>query len=159
MSKSKLSIDIDKIEIPKVSISKEARWQIANMLENDPYLAGKFLRITIDGKGCDGFTYAIGFTTLQNDDFCVETTVEAYSHPEDEDLLQAENKAKQMETKILFDPFAAFYLSEVQIHYQFDATQDIDGFVVTNVNQESFHGKFWRKSDKKTPPERSQENI
>jgi iron-sulfur cluster insertion protein len=157
MSKSKVSIDLDQIEVPQVELSQQAGWQIANMLENDPYLENKFLRLTIDGKGCDGFTYAIGFTRENENDFDVELRITPYRHPEDDVI--AKEKKQEITTKVLFDPFAAYYLSNVKIDYTFDTEQDCDGFVVTNLNQESFHGKFWRKKDSNTPPELETQRI
>lgn len=153
MGKEKRTLDIDKIKTPKVIISQEAQWQIANMLANDPYLQEKYLRITIDGKGCDGFTYAIGFTKSQETDFCIDTSVEIYPHHLNNN--SPNTKLKKIKTKILFDPFAAFYLSDVKIDYKIDIEQDLDGLIVTNSNQDLYHGKFWRKAKNQTPPEKS----
>lgn len=142
MSKTKLQLNIDEIETPVVSVSQNAQWQIANMLKNDPYLNNKYLRISIDGKGCDGFTYAIGFTEKTDKDMAIEIEVESY-HSEEPNI----------KTFLLMDAFAAFYLQMVKIDYDFDSETDQDGFTVQNLNQKDFHGKFWRKDKTKTPPE------
>ena len=140
MSKSKVTLDIEQIAAPKVQIGQMGQWQLANMLTNDPYVSGKSLRISIDGKGCDGFTYAIGFSAANDQDFITSLELASYD-------------GQNFNLDVVMDPFAAYYLQNVAIDYQLDHASDTDGFTVKNLDQEQFHGKFWRKNKTLVPPE------
>jgi hypothetical protein len=54
--------------------------------------------------------------------------------------------------EVLMDPFTAFYLQKSSIDYVQDFANNNEGFVVTNLNQKTFAGKFWRADDTKVPP-------
>ena len=54
--------------VPKIQISKEALSQIKLIKENDYTVEGLHFRISIDGKGCNGFDYALGFHQKNDDD-------------------------------------------------------------------------------------------
>lgn len=140
MSNSKVYIDPAQVQMPQVELTEKAQWQLANMLEHDPYTQEKVLRLSIDGKGCDGFTYAIGFTAVNDKDLVQKIIIESY------DL-------SPTELTIAMDPFAAYYLQDVLIDYYFDIEQDCDGLIVENREQKQYHGKFWRKDKGLTPPE------
>jgi len=120
-------------EAPVIKLTPRALMELKLILDNDFTLAGKYFRIVISGKGCNGFTYSVGFTDL------VENDVQVTIAGESEDLL------------ILLDPFAAFYLQDATIDFGHDLAQDMDGFVVTNHRQETYTGKFWMDSPEKVP--------
>ncbi|ATH08350.1 hypothetical protein BIY24_10440 [Halobacteriovorax marinus] len=127
-------INPDLVATPVVYFTQRALEQLKLILENDFTLAGKYFRILISGKGCDGFTYSAGFTDVKEDDF--EVRIEN----SDEDFI------------ILLDPFAAFYLQESSVDFIQDLVNDVEGFVITNHLQKKYAGKFWRKAPEKTPP-------
>lgn len=138
MSYKQNSINKELVLPPLVMFTQRALEQLKLIIENDFTLAGKYFRIVISGKGCEGFTYAAGFTDLQEDDFMVRisnTNEEIY---------------------VVVDPFAAFYLQEGSVDFIQDFNQDAEGFVVTNHSQSEFKGKFWRNSPEKTPPLKSE---
>lgn len=146
MSKSKVTIDLDQIATPQVQFSKMAQWQLANILSNDPQVAGKSLRISIDGKGCDGFTYAVGFALANDQDIKVEVSILSY-------------ESLPVNLMVVLDPFAAYYLQNVAIDFRHDLELDTDGFTVENLDQKQFHGKFWRKNKTLIPPESLKINM
>ncbi len=123
---------------PVVMFTTRALDQLKLIIENDFTLAGKYFRVVISGKGCEGFTYAAGFTDLQEDDFMVRI-----SNTEEE-------------IYVVVDPFAAFYLQEGSVDFIQDFNLDAEGFVITNHSQSEFKGKFWRSSPEKTPPLKSE---
>jgi len=127
-------INKDLVLAPVIMFTARALEQLKLIIDNDFTLAGKYFRILVSGKGCEGFTYAAGFTDLQLDDFQVRianTTDEIY---------------------IVIDPFAAFYLQEASVDFIQDFHQDAEGFVITNHSQNEFKGKFWKANPEKTPP-------
>jgi len=119
---------------PVVYFTARAHDQLKLILNNDFTLAGKYFRILISGKGCDGFTYSAGFTDLKDDDF----------------LVKIENSDDEI--TIVLDPFAAFYLQETSVDFIQDFEKDTEGFVITNHLQKKYAGKFWRKAPEETPP-------
>jgi Fe-S cluster assembly iron-binding protein IscA len=127
-------INKDLVQPPIVMFTERALNQLKLIIENDFTLAGKYFRLLVAGKGCDGFTYSAGFTDLGEDDFLVPI------HNSPEEIL------------IAIDPFAAFYLQESSVDFIQDFDQDTEGFVITNHSQKDFHGKFWKTSPEKTPP-------
>jgi len=134
-STKKSQIDRGKIDIPQIILTEMAALQIKLLLENQYQSPTQYFRIKIQGKGCDGFTYAAGLTPQDPDDF--EVT------PSQKDLT------------ILMDPFTAFYSKELSLDYFQDFESDLEGFLVTNLNQKEYQGKFWTKDPSKIPPLRS----
>lgn len=130
------TIDESKIEMPKVKFSEMAWMQYELMVKSDFTLAGKYLRLLISGKGCDGFTYSVGFTDLDEKDIVVPY------------------KNENQECQILMDLFAAFYLQDCTIDYVQDFEQDAEGFVIINHRQHNYSGKFWKESPEIVPPTR-----
>lgn len=127
-------VNKDLVLPPVIMFTERALDQLKLIIDNDFTLAGKYFRIVVSGKGCEGFTYAAGFTDLQEDDFQVRianSTDEIY---------------------VVIDPFAAFYLQEASVDFIQDFNQDAEGFVITNHSQGEFKGKFWRGNPDKTPP-------
>ncbi len=125
-------VDREKVILPILNFTQIAKDQLNLMLENDFTLQGKYLRILISGKGCEGFKYSIGFHDLNDEDFLIPV--------------------ESMGIEVAIDPFTAFYLGETEIDYQFNYINDEEGFVVTNKQQSDFEGKFWRKDKSKIPP-------
>jgi len=119
---------------PVVMFTERALNQLKLIIQNDFTLAGKYFRLVVSGKGCEGFTYAAGFTDLQEDDFLIRIA------NSEEDFF------------VIIDPFAAFYLQEASVDFIQDFNHDAEGFVITNHSQSEFKGKFWKGSPEKTPP-------
>lgn len=130
-------IDRESIAIPTITLTQRAMDQLSLMVENDFTLAGKYFRIVISGKGCDGFTYSVGFTDKREDDFSIRVT-------------------NTEELEIIIDSFAAFYLGETVVDYIFEEENGNEGFTVTNLDQKKFHGKFWKKNKDLIPPQVNQ---
>ncbi|MBC7540932.1 MAG: iron-sulfur cluster assembly accessory protein [Bacteriovorax sp.] len=127
-------VNRDLVLPPVIMFTDRALSQLKLIIENDFTLAGKYFRIVVSGKGCEGFTYAAGFTDLNEDDFQVRI-----ANTEDE-------------IYVLVDPFAAFYLQEASVDFVQDFEQDAEGFVIVNHAQGEFKGKFWRAAPEKAPP-------
>ena len=117
-----------------IMFTERALSQLKLIIDNDFTLAGKYFRIVVSGKGCEGFTYAAGFTDLNPDDFHVRIA------------------NTNEEIHVVLDPFAAFYLQEASVDFVQDFKQDAEGFVIVNHAQSEFKGKFWRSAPEKTPP-------
>ena len=124
-------VDRHLVQTPKIKVGQEALMQLDLILKNDPTLAGPYFRIIISGKGCDGFTYQTYFDGTKKDDFIIELTTKV---------------------KIVMDPFCAYYLQNGTLEYAFDDVENIEGFIVTNLDQDKFQLKFWRKNEELTPP-------
>ena len=124
-------IDREKISPPQVNLSPRAAWQIRLMFEHDSTLEGRCVRLYIDGKGCDGFRYALGAGEALSEDFIV----------------------KAMEIAIHMDPFCAFYLRVAQVDYVVLPSGE-DGFTVVNPDQELYEGKFWKSKEELIPPQK-----
>lgn len=127
-------VNKDLVLPPVIMFTERALSQLKLIIDNDFTLAGKYFRIVVSGKGCEGFTYAAGFTDLNEDDFQVRI-----ANTDDE-------------IYVVIDPFAAFYLREASVDFVQDFEQDAEGFVIVNHAQGEFKGKFWRAAPEKTPP-------
>jgi len=151
-------IDLEKIKKPHLAFTSSALSQLKLILENDFTLAGKYFRLVISGKGCDGFTYSAGFTDLHEDDILVEAVLK-----NDLDLAKHEESlSKPIDPTGVFvavDPFAAFYLYEVTVDYKLDLETNDEGFVVTNHHQKDYHGKFWKTKPDLTPPTKMESSL
>lgn len=127
-------VNKDLVLTPVIMFTERALSQLKLIIDNDFTLAGKYFRIVVSGKGCEGFTYAAGFTDLNEDDFQVRIA------NTDEEIY------------VIVDPFAGFYLQEASVDFVQDFEQDAEGFVIVNHAQGEFKGKFWRAAPEKTPP-------
>lgn len=132
-------VNKDLVTPPVIMFTERALAQLKLIIENDFTLAGKYFRIVVSGKGCEGFTYAAGFTDLNEDDFQVRIA------------------NTQEEIYVVIDSFAAFYLQEASVDFVQDFEQDAEGFVIVNHSQSEFRGKFWRAAPEKTPPVKSED--
>ena len=122
-------IDITKVDPPKVELTKDAASQIYLCLKHDPYVQGKYFRIHISGKGCDGFSFETFFDEPLKDDFKIITRG----------------------LTILMAPFTSFYGQKLMVDYILDHENDLEGFVVKHHDQGKFAGKFWRENPELTP--------
>lgn len=133
MTINQIRIDKTKIQAPIVELTEFAISQLKLILENDYTLEGQYLRLMVATKGCDGFSYNVGFTKKMQDDFLV-------------------SPINAPDLKVLVDPFAAYYTREMTVDYIQDFEENIEGFLVVNHHQKDFHGKFWRGKPELTPP-------
>lgn len=92
-------------------------------------------RLVIDGKGCDGFQYAIGFSKARPDDIKV-----IFSSDDQLKLDQDSTEALILHV----DPFSAYYTRRSCIDYVLDAYSNTDGFIVTNPDEHLYVGKFFK---------------
>ena len=127
------------VNSPSIKLTSQATFHLTEIIKNDFTLSGKYFRILISGKGCDGFTYSTGFTDYEENDF----------------LLPIDNEKS---IQIIVDPFTAFYLQNATVDYINNPETDSFGFHVVNHLQEEFAGKFWKKEPEKVPPTRSLSN-
>lgn len=127
-----MKVDRSQIVHPNITLSNSAFEQLNLIIENDFTLTDKVIRISIDGKECSGFTYALGFTAADSDDFVVEV--------------------KDLKKNIHLDPFCAHYLSKAFISYEVDEISHKDGFIVTNENQHFYQNKFWLENQETLLP-------
>lgn len=135
----KSTVDKNAVAQPKVYFTQEAFNQLSLIIDNDFTLAGKYFRLLISGKGCDGFEYSAGFTDLHDDDLLVPVTL-------------TDKQATITEQHIVMDPFTAFYLQLTHVDFVQDFEHNNEGFVITNKNQKSFNGKFWKQNQELVPP-------
>lgn len=117
-----------------INITKSAFEQINLIKKNDYTLEADFFRLSIDGKGCSGFTYALGFSERTEKDLCLELSIN------DQNIF------------FLMDPFAAFYCKEGRIDYLRNDQTGEEGFIFINANEKKHQGKFF-KDETKTPGE------
>jgi iron-sulfur cluster insertion protein len=132
------SVNKDLVQAPIIMFTERALSQLKLIIDNDFTLAGKYFRVVVSGKGCEGFTYAAGFTDVNEDDF----------------QLRIANTDEEI--YVVVDPFAAFYLQEASVDFVQDFDLDAEGFVIVNHAQGEFKGKFWRAAPEKTPPIKSE---
>ena len=128
-----VKIEKSEISTPSLFWTKKALNQILLIITNDFTLKNKTIRILITGKDCDGFQYSIGFSEENANDFKV-------------------NLSETGEDFVSIDPFTAFYLKRAHIDFLQDHTSNEEGFVIKNVDQKKYSGKFWKKDIEKIPP-------
>ena len=131
-------IDQEKIPKPHIDLSTEAALQLRLIRHHDPlHISGeKCLRIHVEEKGCQGFTYALGEGTPLPEDFVIDV---------------GQDQA-QGAIPLHLDPFCAFYLQKGHIDYVVSESGE-DGFIVSNPEEAKFKGKFWKgKEELLAPP-------
>lgn len=119
-----------KQEDVNIEFSQDAIEQLNLIFENDYTLENHFFRIKVDGKGCGGFDYALGFTPKQQDDFVI-------------DIAQANKKLQ-----FIIDPFTAFYAKNGIVNYIKDYANNAEGFHFENSNEKNYRGKFFKDESK-----------
>ena len=118
-----INVKVDEI---KIIVTDEALSQLALIIENDHTIADQVFRLKVEGKGCGGFDYSLGFTAPEKDDLLYTKTYE--------------NK----ELTIHIDPFTAFYAKEGKLEYVCDLDNDREGFGFINDNETKYRGKFFK---------------
>lgn len=113
-------------EFFRINLSDAALRQIKLIEENDYTLQGKSFRLKIGGKGCDGFTYEMGFDDSKEDDLCL-------IYP-----------SQYGEIKLILDPFTSHYCKEGHLDFLFNAKTNEDGFIFINDNEANYVGKFFK---------------
>lgn len=117
-----------------IEITPEAKRQIVLLKENDYTLQSECLRLSIKGKGCDGFTYQVGFDTPKS---------------QDQVLIFENFFSDSKKFYILLDQLASFYIRNATLDYQFN--EQGDGFVLKNHDQHLYEGKFFNSNDSLVP--------
>ncbi len=100
-----------------VTLTESAASKIRQLLAEDPEEDVQVLRVAIQGGGCSGFQYALGFDR----------------GPQDGD-----NEVEMHGVKVVVDPFSAPYLAGSQIDYV-DALMGA-GFAINNPNVQAACG-------------------
>jgi Fe-S cluster assembly iron-binding protein IscA len=118
---------------PILKLSSIALDQLVLMLKHDYTLADKVFRLSIDTKGCDGFTYAAGFTEKNKNDLLI-----SFEH-------------HKVNITMALDPFAAEYMKFIEIDYCQDFKNNQEGFTVKNRDENSYRGKFWKQNPELIP--------
>ena len=126
----KYKINKDAINTPDIIFTKEAQNQLRLIIDNDFTCKGKYFRILISGKNCDGPIYSTGMDNPLPDD--MELVCHGFT--------------------IIMDSFSAFYLQKATVDYTQDYIGDKEGFVVINHRQNELSGKFWIDHPEKIPP-------
>jgi len=136
---SMTKVDRSQVATPDIKLTEKAQAQLQLILDNDFTLKGKYFRLLISGKGCEGFNYSVGFTDWNEDDILIK-------------VKSSSNNNNELE--IIMDPFTAFYLQKCSVDYVEDFANNNEGFVVENENQKKFSGKFWKtkQGEEKVPP-------
>ena len=125
------SIDKTTVKTPNIVVSEDAASQIRLAMENDFYNQGKSFRIHISGKGCDGFTYQTFFDYIKDED--LKISIEGLGF----DIIMA--------------PFTAYYGQNIELDFETNFEEEVEGFVVKNKDQSLYAGKFWRNNPERTP--------
>ena len=115
----------------KINFTRKAQEQLKLIREHDYTLEGQYFRLKIDGKGCNGFEYALGFTPKFSED--IEFPIIGT-----EDIM-------------LIDSFTAHYCDQGEIDFLCDPENEQEGFYYTNPREKEYRGKFF-KNEEKLPP-------
>ena len=108
-----IKVDISELQI---EVTPEAIAQIKLIKEHDFTVSKQVFRLKVDGKGCGGFDYAMGFTEKEKDDLIYK--VEGVD--------------------IYIDPFTAYYCKDGKLEYIVDFENDQEGFFFTNNNEKNY---------------------
>lgn len=134
MNQNNIDISVEELSI---TITPNAIEQISLIQENDYTIQDQVFRLQIDGKGCGGFDYALGFTQTHPDDLIYKVS------------------SNDKSLTISIDPFTAFYCKSGVIDYIFDIEKKVEGFHFENLNEKDHRGKFFKNESKvpklKTP--------
>lgn len=107
----------------EIKLTPSAKAQLELMKINDFTLKNMHLRINIQGKGCDGFTYAISFDEPKIDDVKVSL------------------KSK-VPLDVLLDPFTAKFVRTGTL--DFTQSHFAEGFMFYNDQESLYKGKFFK---------------
>ena len=104
-----------------ITLTPRANLEAKKLSAADPSQSEKFLRLYIEGKGCDGFTYGVTFDTPNESDL---------HFPHDE-------------ISVIVDQDTIFFTHGSSIDWVDDHRGK--GFLVLNPRHRKFRGKFFRK--------------
>ncbi len=110
-----------------ITLTESAAAKIKELLEQEPEADLGVLRVAIQGGGCSGFQYALGF---------------------DRGAQDGDNEVEMHGVKVVIDPFSAPYLAGSEIDYV-DALMGA-GFAINNPNVQAACGcgsSFQAKDD------------
>jgi len=97
------------VTLPPLSLTESAAAKIKQLLEGEPDVG--VLRIAIEGGGCSGFQYGLGF---------------------DRGAQEGDHEFESEGVKVVVDPFSAPYLSGCRVDY-LETIQE-SGFKIDNPN-------------------------
>jgi len=100
-----------------ITLTENAAAKIKELLAEDPDEGVGVLRVAIEGGGCSGFQYALGF---------------------DRGAQEGDNEIEMHGVKVVVDPFSAPYLLGSEIDYQ-DTLMNA-GFAINNPNVQAACG-------------------
>ena len=118
-------INISAEEI-QIKFTQSAIDQLLLIKENDYTVEDLYFRLKIDGKGCSGFDYALGFSDLVDKDLVIDVP----------------NSGEQLQ--FIMDPFTAYYCKTGVIDFIQDFDENVEGFSFENDAQKSYKGKFFK---------------
>jgi iron-sulfur cluster assembly accessory protein len=114
-----------------IGLTERAAAKIKELQAEEPAGDAQVLRIAVQGGGCSGFEYALGF---------------------DRDVQEGDHELEAFGVRVVVDPFSAPYLQGAQIDF-LDGLQE-SGFKIENPNVSSACGcghSF--QVDEDTPPD------
>jgi iron-sulfur cluster assembly accessory protein len=100
-----------------ITLTENAATKIKELLAEDPEAGASVLRVAIEGGGCSGFQYALGF---------------------DRGAQEGDNEIEMHGVTVVVDPFSAPYLLGSEIDYQ-DSLMNA-GFAINNPNVQAACG-------------------
>ena len=100
-----------------ITLTENAAVKIKELLAEDPEGGASVLRVAIEGGGCSGFQYALGF---------------------DRGAQDGDNEIEMHGVTVVVDPFSAPYLLGSEIDYQ-DTLMNA-GFAINNPNVQAACG-------------------
>jgi iron-sulfur cluster assembly accessory protein len=109
-----------------IKFTQNAIDQIQLIQDNDYTVEGLYFRLKIDGKGCGGFDYAMGFTDKNQDDLTINIP------------------HATRELIYIVDPFTAHYCKNGVVDFIQDFEKDTEGFYFENDNEKKYRGKFFK---------------
>lgn len=121
-----------------ITLTPSALTELTNILSNDFTLEGQYFRLRIEGKGCNGFTYELGFSP---------------KHEKDREII-LHSIDDQNSIVLIMDEFTHQYCSDGEINFvntvnsEDDSAHD-EGFTFKNKNEKNYFGKFWKKDELK----------
>ena len=101
-----------------ITLTENAAVKIKELLAEDPEQEASVLRVAIEGGGCSGFQYALGF---------------------DRGAQEGDNEIEMHGVTVVVDPFSAPYLLGSEIDYQ-DTLMNA-GFAINNPNVQAACGR------------------
>ena len=124
MSETEITIQTEAAEKP-ITMDELAIKQTQVLAALDEHEGKLFLRVYLEGKGCDGFTYGVAFDTKNDDDLVFPQEHEGYK------------------IDLICDPDSFQFLKSATITFVNDMRGV--GYVVENPRHKRFQGKFYKK--------------